>query len=396
MSEIVNEKGKKKVTGIVLQGGGALGAFELGVIECLLDSGVRPDIVSGVSIGAINATVLCGHRDDDPRVSLRALWDDLTTPGIPLATDMVNAKMSVFGNPGMYMPRYDFYNFFNWTSFYDTAPLVETLERRVDFGKLKPGAKAPRLILTATNVCSGELETFDSHTMQITPYHVIASGSLPPGFPATKAPAPPPASGGVERLYWDGGLFDNTPLSKVIDVLKKDETPDKWMWVVNLFPSEAAAPTNMTEVNDRMISILFSNKMTKDLTHAGKVTKLIGLIEQLERVMGVIDKEDKKLKEFAAHNRDKLNRQIEPFGLNLETLSQAFRDLKGLEEHDGYQTVKQYGARIRIVPITNHDVNGGSDFSSATIQQRREAGYRSAAAAIRENKSGETQTKPAA
>ncbi len=396
MSSNVHEKGKQKVTGVVLQGGGALGAFEVGVIECLLDSGIRPDIVSGVSIGAINATVLCGHRDDDPRVSLRALWDDLTTPRIPLAPDMVNAKISLFGNPGMYMPRNDFYNFFNWTSFYDTSPLVETLERRVDFGKLKPGSGAPRLILTATNVCTGELETFDSHVMQITPQHVLASGSLPPSFPATKAPAPPSADGGVEQLYWDGGLFDNTPLSRVIDALKEDGAPDKWMWVVNLFPSEAAAPTNMTEVNDRMLSILFSNKMTKDLAHAGKVTKLIGLIEQLERVMGVIDKEDRKLKEFSIHNRNELGRQVEPNGLNLDALGQAFRELKALKENDGYQTIKQYGASIRIVPITNHDVSGGSDFSSATIQKRRKAGYLSAATAIRENESGETQTQPAA
>ena len=387
MNESEKDKRKKKITGIVLQGGGALGAFELGAIECLLDSGIRPDVVSGVSIGAVNATVLCGHRHDDPKVSLQALWDDLTTLSIPLAPDMVNAKMSIFGNPGMYQPRYDFYNFFRWTSYYNTAPLVETLEKQVDFGKLRPGTRAPRLILTATNIDTGKLEIFDSHKMQITPHHVLASGSLPPGFPATKAPAPP-ENDGTEHLYWDGGLFDNTPLSKVIDALQDGEAPDKWVWVVNLFPSGGAAPTNMAEVNDRMIAILFSNKMAKDLKQAGKVTNLIDLFEQFDRVMNAIDREDKKLKELVAHNKDEISTLARQHGLNLEALIKAYQDLKALTKHDGYRVVKQYGSRIRIVQITNDDVSGGSDFSAARIQQRREAGYKATAAAMREENPG--------
>jgi hypothetical protein len=125
------------ITGLVLQGGGALGAFELGVVECLLDNGIRPDVVSGVSIGAINATVLCGCRHSDPKSALRDLWADLTTFSFPLqwAANM-NQKMSMFGNPGMYRPRTDYFNIMGWTSFYDTAPLDQTLARNVDFKKL--------------------------------------------------------------------------------------------------------------------------------------------------------------------------------------------------------------------------------------------------------------------
>jgi len=213
------------ITGLVLQGGGALGAFELGVVECLLDNGIRPDIVSGVSIGAINATVLCGCRHSDPKSALRELWADLTTFSFPLqwAANM-NQKMSMFGNPGMYRPRTDYFNITGWTSFYDTAPLDETLARNVDFKKLrpanfklKPKDQAPRLILTATNLLTGRLERFDSKDMQIEAAHVRASGSLPPSFPPTAAPSP---DKGVEQLYWDGGLFDNTPLSKVDQVVE--------------------------------------------------------------------------------------------------------------------------------------------------------------------------------
>ena len=179
------------ITGLVLQGGGALGAFELGVVECLLDNGIRPDVVSGVSIGAINATVLCGCRHSDPKSALRELWADLTTFSFPLqwAANM-NQKMSMFGNPGMYRPRTDYFNIMGWTSFYDTAPLDQTLARNVDFKKLgpanfklKPKDQAPRLILTATNLLTGRLERFDSKDMQIEAAHVRASGSLPPSFP---------------------------------------------------------------------------------------------------------------------------------------------------------------------------------------------------------------------
>ena len=140
------------ITGLVLQGGGALGAFELGVIECLLDNGKRPDVVSGVSIGAINATVLCGCRHSDTKGALRELWADLTTFSFPLQWATLNQKMSVFGNPGMYRPRTDYFDIMGWTSFYDTAPLDQTLARNVDFKKLgpanfelKPKDQAPRL-----------------------------------------------------------------------------------------------------------------------------------------------------------------------------------------------------------------------------------------------------------
>jgi predicted acylesterase/phospholipase RssA len=336
------------ITGLVLQGGGALGAFELGVIEYLLDSGIELDVVSGVSIGAINAAVLCGCRNREPKAALRELWADLTTPGLPPPLDAMNRQISVFGNPGMYLPRTDYLNMLNWTSFYDTQPLRQTLERHVDFGKLgpanldlEPGARAPRLILTATNLRSGRLQSFDSKQMQITPAHVAASGSLPPGFPLTTAVAPPDEGGG-EQPYWDGGLFDNTPLSKVIGVLRKSDEPNKRMYVVNLFPSEAPLPQNIPEVLTRMMTLAFSNKAQKDLQRARQTTEIIKLVRELDTL---IDRHD---------------------------------DLKHLKQHRGYQIVKQFEAPIQIVEITNNDVSGASDFSAAGIEERRRAGYAAA------------------
>ena len=343
------------IAGLVLQGGGALGAFELGVIECLLDSKIQPDIVSGVSIGAINASTLCGYRGSDPKTSLQNLWKDLTTLHIPFQPDAVNQNMSMFGCPGMYYPRTDYWDLPHWTSFYDTSPLLKTLEAHIDFDKLKPGnhdAKAgnfaPRLILTATNLFTGKLENFDSAKMQITPSHVRASGSLPPSFPATKAPAPP-HSGGTEHIYWDGGLFDNTPLAGVIHALQESEDADKHLYVISLFPSAAtAAPENLHDVFTRMMTLAFSNKMSQDLNRAKQTTELI------------------------------------KFTIELDKAIDAHPDLKSLKDLPGYKVLKDFQAPLKIIENPNANVSGASDFSAAGIERRREAGYQATAAKLNE------------
>ena len=333
------------VTGLVLQGGGALGAFELGVIEWLLENGLGPDVVSGVSIGAINAAVLAGSKTGDPRKDLRGLWGDLTTPALPPPLDLANGQVALFANPGMYAPRFDYLNLPRWTSFYETGPLRQTLSRYVDFDKLKPeAAAAPQLILTATNLASGQLDRFDSRKMVVTAEHVVASASLPPAFPMTTAAGPTP--GGAPMPYWDGGLFDNTPLSKVIDALEdRQEEPDKRMYVVNLFPSSAPLPQNMPEVINRVMTLAFSNRTEKDLQRAHRTTKIIELVDEIDRMM-------------IAHP-----------------------ELERLKDHPGYQAVKERRRPIRIFQITNTDVTGPADFSPEAIENRRLRGYRAAAAA---------------
>ncbi len=340
------------ITGLVLQGGGALGAFEFGALECLLDHGVRPDVVSGVSIGAINAAVLCGCRHGDPKRALRELWADLTTVSLPSQWPAINENMSVLGNPGMYRLRTDYYNIMGWTSFYDTTPLNETLAKSVDFAKLGPAnfrqppkKQAPRLILTATNLLTGRLERFDSKDMQIEPAHVRASGSLPPSFPATSAPS---QDTGEEAIYWDGGLFDNTPLSKVIDALQESDDRDKTMYVVTLFPSAAPLPDSIPAVVARMASIAFSNKSEKDLRRARQTTDLILFKEELDRLL------------------------------------KRHKELRPLMDHPGYKTLKQFAEPINIVEISNLDAHGASDFSALGISGRRKAGYEAAASKLAE------------
>jgi NTE family protein len=248
----------------------------------------------------------------------------------------------------MYLPRTDYFNFFNWTSFYDTTPLRMTLARHVDFDKLGPGnfkrdprVRAPRLIITATNLRTGKLERFDSLQLQLTAAHVAASGSLPPSFPATIATASA-EDGGGEQLYWDGGLFDNTPLSKVISALQQSPDPHKRMIVVNLFPSAAEVPDTIPEVVNRMTTLAFANKAEKDLERAQQTTDIIKLVQELERLM------------------------------------KQHEELRPLAQHPGFLAVKRYEAPIEIIEITNSDASGGSDFSAAGIESRRLAGYEAA------------------
>lgn len=339
------------MTGLVLQGGGALGAFEVGVIEWLITHGKSPDVVSGVSIGAINATVLAGSKSGDPVAELRALWADLTTQKLWPPFDVANGQVSLFGNPGMYRPRTDYWDLLRWTSFYELGPLRATLENHVNFEKLRPenftlprAEQAPRLILTATNLVSGRLDRFDSRYMRLTPEHVTASGSLPPAFPMTTATAPAP---GEQRMpYWDGGLFDNTPLSKVIDALEESGEPDMTMYVVNLFPSAAPIPHNMSEVITRMVTLAFSNRTEKDVRRAKRTTQIIKLVEELDKLMP------------------------------------THPELQWLTDHPGYRAVKERKRPIHIVEITNIDVTGPADFSEEAIENRRLRGYAAADAAV--------------
>jgi len=339
------------MTGLVLQGGGALGAFEVGVIEWLIEHEISPDVVSGVSIGAINATVLAGNKRGDPVGELRALWEDLTTQKLWPPFDFANGQVSLFGNPGMYRPRTDYWDLLHWTSLYELGPLRATLAKHVNFENLRPenftrprAEQAPRLILTATNLVSGRLDRFDSRCMSLTPEHVAASGSLPPAFPMTTATAPGP--GAQHMPYWDGGLFDNTPLSKVIDALEESEERDMTMYVVNLFPSAAPIPHNLSEVMTRMVTLAFSNRTEKDVRRAKRTTQIIKLVEELDKLMP------------------------------------THPELQYLADHPGYRAVKERRRPIHIVEITNIDVTGPADFSAEAIENRRLRGYAAADAAV--------------
>lgn len=264
-------------TALVLQGGGALGAFECGVVRALEEEGIFPDIVAGVSIGAFNGAIIAsnpGHATP----ALEAFWADLAvaTADLPFACGEGMAaalQILTFGVPRFFRPRWmqPFYSLtefpINWTSYYDTAPVKELLAKYVDFAALK--TSPVRLLLSAVNVTTAELEVFDSYVDDLTPEHVLASGSLPPGFPWTVVDG---------KAYWDGGIVSNSPLDLLIDRCGPD---GKRVFIVDLFSGTSPLPTNMMEVLLRRDEIVYSERIRSDLHHRETVSAYRRLIDHI-------------------------------------------------------------------------------------------------------------------
>src|SRR5262245_62309553 len=248
-------------TVLVLQGGGALGAFECGVVKALEERNIHADLVAGVSIGAFNAAIIAAN----PGKATHALEDfwrklSLDTPDIPneeLRRALSSWHSLVFGSPHFFRPRW-FEPILSpdqlatsWTSFYDASPLKTTLSKYVAFEKLRDSPV--RLLLTAVDVETGQLTIFDSYVDEITPEHVLASGSLPPGFSWTTI---------AGRYYWDGGLVSNSPLDQVVEI---GGLTGKNVFVVNLWAHKRTLPRSIPEVIARRDEIVFAEKIRRNI-----------------------------------------------------------------------------------------------------------------------------------
>jgi predicted acylesterase/phospholipase RssA len=259
---------------LVLQGGGALGAYELGVARVLLgEHNYRPDLVAGVSIGAITAVLLARPKGGDPLAALEAFWKQVAVPA-PLLPDKLKPYAANFGNPAFFMPRLDVWNALAWTSFYSTEPLRRTLAGLVDETALADPTAMPRLLVTATDVKAGEITPFWSGDAGLTLDHILASGSLPPSFPATDV---------AEIAYWDGGVFDNTPLGEVIGHMKPGAAPDgdREIVLVNLFPNAGEMPADIAGVVQRMMALTFANKTASDIKLLCRFNAVAALMREI-------------------------------------------------------------------------------------------------------------------
>jgi NTE family protein len=321
------------LTALVLQGGGALGAYELGAARRLYkDEDFAPDLIAGVSIGAITAVLLARPAQGlKPLEALEAFWQKITVSGFFLPPPL-RPYASALGNPNFFVPRYDYYALPVWTNIYDTAPLRETLSQLVDLKALADPEAKPGLLVSATDVEAGEIEYFFSQDHGLSLDHIIASGSLPPSFPMTLI---------GEKYYWDGGLFDNTPLGAVLDRLDTSTGADRTIYVVNLFPNMAPVPSNMQEVTVRTQNLQFANRTRADVKMLRRIDEVADLMQALENL---------------------------PEG-------------NPLKDNPAYQAVAQrhYVRVPRIVAITRPDQVlgfGGSDFSPGTIEQRANEGFR--------------------
>tara|TARA_A100001391_G_scaffold114041_4_gene76862 strand:- start:23260 stop:24444 length:1185 start_codon:yes stop_codon:yes gene_type:complete len=280
---------------LVLQGGGALGAYQAGVFESLCAKGARPDWVAGISIGAINSAIIAGNAPDAAVGKLRQFWDLVSSELTAIApadsgparrwfNEASAALVASAGLPGFFRPRLPGLTaptgLFGGSSFYDTSPLRRTLTELVDFDLLNEGPI--RFSVGAVNVLSGNLTWFDNRQCRIGPEHVMASGALPPGFPPVEVDGQP---------YWDGGLVSNTPLQFVID---EEEGTDMTIYQVDLFHTRGAMPTDLSDVIQR----------EKDIRYSSRTRLNTDLLQQIKELRLAANRLAKKLPEEWADDPD--------------------------------------------------------------------------------------------
>ena len=324
---------------LVLQGGGSLGAFGCGVFKAIANNDIKLDIIAGTSIGGINAAIISGSKDEKhPEQALEQFWlelsegfvefdkhilpyfssvpkfvEDLLLPAryyynnLPIYSSeqenystTTNAnehaiKMkqlrsfyssAIFGNDKMFKPRWrqetaltdpEYFTPQKWTYLYDLAPLVKTLEKYIDYDKLKPnGNPNARLILTAVNILTADPLTFDSSKQQITPKHILATSAYPLyNFRWIEV---------EDGVYaWDGGLLSNTPLREVIDA---SPVNDKRIFLVENYPKRVnALPKNLPEVYHRARDIMFSDKTEYNVRMSKVITQYLRYIEELYQLI---------------------------------------------------------------------------------------------------------------
>lgn len=267
-----------KQVALIFQGGGALGSYQAGVYNGIAEAGIEPTWVAGISIGAINAALVAGNPPEKRVERLHDFWDTVCRPpsmtasfvaeavnalGVgfaPFQETIKNTVDKAFGSYAASMAILEGQNEFFYprpfapgfgnpsqVSFYDTAPLKTTLERLVDFDRINH-KDAMRLSLGATNVGTGNFVFFDNHHMMIGPEHVMASGALPPGFPAVEIDG---------EYYWDGGCVSNTPL---MYIMNETASLDTLIFQVDLWSAHGKLPANIFEISERQKDIQYSSR----------------------------------------------------------------------------------------------------------------------------------------
>jgi NTE family protein len=299
---------------LLLQGGGALGAYQAGVYEALAEAGLAPDWVAGISIGSINAAIIAGNPPESRVGKLRGFWEGVTRSPFGLDGDLgflsprgdaarafVNrmsaASAITSGAPGFFTPRipnpwFQPSGSIEATSYYDTTPLKATLEALIDFDRINSEHAGIRLSIGAVDVRSGNLTYFDTTTHAIGSEHVMASGALPPGFPAVEIEG---------EYYWDGGLVSNTPLQWVV----ANHPPDTLAFQVDLWNARGQLPGTLAEVATRQKEIQYSSRtraFTSLLKHLIQMrTSVANLLDQLPEDLKQSD--DAKFLASVAHRR---------------------------------------------------------------------------------------------
>jgi len=255
---------------LVLQGGGALGAYQAGVYEALHEAGIEPDWVIGTSIGAINGALIAGNTAEDRIARLREFWKRVEqTAPFAIASIFMRGIQPFFvpralGFGGVHAPVG-----LDAASYYSTAPLRETLAELVSLECLN--AKSVRLTVGAVNVRSGNMRYFDSRDAALSLDHVMASGALPPAFPAVRIDGEP---------YWDGGVYSNTPIEAVLDDKPRR---DSVIFGVNVWQPAAPEPQSIWQVLGRQKDIQYASRADSHIAKQKQIHHLRRVIRELER-----------------------------------------------------------------------------------------------------------------
>lgn len=344
--------GTRPRVALVLQGGGALGAYQAGVYQALHEHGLTPDWVVGTSIGAINGAIIAGNERVNRLDRLKAFWDEvahsdlLDMRKVPDPARRLNTMFSTIdtvaqGVPGMYSLRWFNPFFAGWpveaeaASFYDTGPLESTLHRLVDLQCLN-ATSGIRLTVSAIKVTCGRLYNFDTAHHPVSIKHVMASGALPPGFPPVRIDG---------DLYWDGGLYSNTPLETV---LADEPRVDTICFMVDLWSADGPEPNTLEQVYTRTKDVLYASRSRRHIDAYLRGHRLRRLVRTLRAKVP-----DHLLSEDELHELDKVGMDTT---MHIVRLAYAGRDWQ----------------------MASKDIN----FSKGSIEWRWDQGYQDAMRAI--------------
>jgi NTE family protein len=328
-------------TVLVLQGGGALGAYQVGVYEALAEAGVEPDWVVGTSIGAINAGLIAGSSKGERMDRLREFWKRVEhSPSLSnfmpawMAATARNAAAVASGVPSFFQPQPAAFLSPHIplgpdaAGYYTTRPLMETLEELIDFDQLNSGDV--RLTVGASKVSNSEMVYFDSRDMTIDVRHIMASGALPPAFPAIRIDG---------ELYWDGGILSNTPVEVVFD---DNPRRSSLVFAVHIWNPHGPEPRSIWEVMNRQKDLQYSSRSMAQIKRQRQLHRMRHIIAELSAMLPAERAKDNSVAEMRSYGC----------------------------------TTTMHVVRLLAPALEYEDHSKDIDFSPDGIRQRREAGYR--------------------
>jgi NTE family protein len=340
MKSLTKEVAELGQTVLVLQGGGALGAYQVGVYEALHEAGIAPQWVIGTSIGAINAALIAGSKPDERVEKLCEFWsrvqnDQFVPGGLPtwLATATRNMVAITNGVPSFFSPNPLAFSSphvrlgAESAGYYSVSPLRRTLEELVDLEQLNSGET--RITVGASSVRTAEMRYFDSRDMPLSVDHIMASGALPPGFPPVRIDG---------ELYWDGGILSNTPVEVVFD---DNPRRDSLVFAVHIWNPNGPEPETIWEVMNRQKDVQYSSRAASHIKRQRQLHRMRHIIAELSKLVP----EDKR-----GNNR--------------------------IGDLTSYGCLTRMHVVRLLAPALDHeDHSKDIDFSAHGIRRRREAGY---------------------